>query len=49
MHCNTLIENIAELVVKPANESGGYGMLVGPASSQAERDKICVPGEKRPT
>ena len=27
-----------ELVVKPANESGGYGMLVGPASTQAERN-----------
>lgn len=35
-----VIEHIAELVVKPANESGGYGMLVGPAASQSERDKF---------
>ncbi|MEQ8235007.1 MAG: circularly permuted type 2 ATP-grasp protein, partial [Gammaproteobacteria bacterium] len=24
-------------VVKPANESGGYGMLIGPAASERER------------
>ena len=29
-----------ELVVKPANESGGYGMLIGPKSSRAEREKF---------
>ena len=29
---------IADLVVKPANESGGYGMLVGPAATPAEHD-----------
>lgn len=28
-----VLEHLAELVVKPANESGGYGMLVGPHSS----------------
>jgi len=33
-----VLEHLAELVVKPANESGGYGMLVGPASNRAERD-----------
>ena len=31
-----VIEHLEELVVKPANESGGYGMLVGPAATQAE-------------
>ena len=35
-----VVEHIAELVVKPANESGGYGMLVGPAATQAERNKF---------
>ena len=35
-----VIANIAELVVKPANESGGYGMLVGPHASKAEHDKF---------
>jgi len=43
-----VIEHIAELVVKPANESGGYGMLVGPASSQAERDKFVSLVKKDP-
>jgi len=32
-----VLEHLAELVVKPANESGGYGMLIGPASTRAER------------
>lgn len=31
-----VMDNLAELVVKPANESGGYGMLVGPHSSAEE-------------
>ncbi|MGR9053231.1 MAG: circularly permuted type 2 ATP-grasp protein, partial [Gammaproteobacteria bacterium] len=31
-----VLEHMAELVVKPANESGGYGMLVGPHSSTKE-------------
>jgi uncharacterized circularly permuted ATP-grasp superfamily protein len=35
-----VLEHIAELVVKPANESGGYGMLVGPASTQTERNRF---------
>ncbi len=34
------LANLHKLVVKPANESGGYGMLVGPASSEAEREKF---------
>lgn len=35
-----VIENIEDLVVKPANESGGYGMLIGPKSTRAERKKF---------
>jgi uncharacterized circularly permuted ATP-grasp superfamily protein len=31
------LENLDKLVVKAANESGGYGMLVGPHSTQAQR------------
>ena len=34
-----ILEHIAELVVKSVNESGGYGMLIGPHSTQAERDE----------
>ncbi|MGW8247870.1 MAG: circularly permuted type 2 ATP-grasp protein [Acidiferrobacterales bacterium] len=33
-----VIANIDQLVVKPANESGGYGMLIGPQASKKERD-----------
>jgi uncharacterized circularly permuted ATP-grasp superfamily protein len=32
-----VLEHLHELVVKPANESGGYGMLVGPHSTGEER------------
>ena len=35
-----VLDNLDKLVVKPANESGGYGMLIGPKSSKAERDKF---------
>lgn len=39
-HLDHVIANIADLVVKPANESGGYGMLVGPHATKAEHDKF---------
>jgi uncharacterized circularly permuted ATP-grasp superfamily protein len=31
-----VLDNLAKLVVKPANESGGYGMLVGPHATAKE-------------
>jgi uncharacterized circularly permuted ATP-grasp superfamily protein len=31
-----ILENMAGLVVKSANEAGGYGMLIGPASTKEE-------------
>ncbi|MEC8587037.1 MAG: circularly permuted type 2 ATP-grasp protein [Pseudomonadota bacterium] len=31
-----VLENLDKLVVKPANESGGYGMLIGPQASKNE-------------
>jgi uncharacterized circularly permuted ATP-grasp superfamily protein len=34
-----ILEHIGELVVKSVNESGGYGMLIGPHSTQDERDE----------
>jgi uncharacterized circularly permuted ATP-grasp superfamily protein len=37
-HLDHVLANIADLVVKPANESGGYGMLVGPHASRAEHE-----------
>jgi len=33
-----VLNNLESLVVKPANESGGYGMLIGPQSTEAERN-----------
>ncbi len=33
-----IVENLDKLVVKAANEAGGYGMLMGPMATQAERD-----------
>lgn len=35
-----VLDHLDELVVKPANESGGYGMLMGPHSTQKERQKF---------
>jgi uncharacterized circularly permuted ATP-grasp superfamily protein len=32
-----VLDHLDELVVKPANESGGYGLLMGPYSSEKER------------
>ncbi|MEM7313381.1 MAG: circularly permuted type 2 ATP-grasp protein [Planctomycetota bacterium] len=32
-----VLENMENLVVKPVNESGGYGLLIGPNSTEAER------------
>ncbi len=32
-----VLEHMDELVVKAANESGGYGILIGPHATQAER------------
>ncbi len=32
-----VLANLDKLVVKPANESGGYGMLIGPRASAEER------------
>ncbi|MCU0836701.1 MAG: circularly permuted type 2 ATP-grasp protein [Chromatiaceae bacterium] len=43
-----VLGHMEELVVKPANESGGYGMLVGPASTKAERETFAVLVQKDP-
>ncbi|MEZ5572132.1 MAG: circularly permuted type 2 ATP-grasp protein [Halioglobus sp.] len=34
--CQHVLDNLPTMVVKPANESGGYGMLIGPAASKKE-------------
>jgi uncharacterized circularly permuted ATP-grasp superfamily protein len=33
-----VLANLDKLVVKPANESGGYGLMIGPRASAAERE-----------
>ncbi|PPE76057.1 hypothetical protein C3942_03645 [Solimonas fluminis] len=35
-----VLANLDKLVVKPANESGGYGMLIGPNSTKAQREQF---------
>ena len=35
-----ILEHLPELVVKSANESGGYGMLIGPHSTQEQIEKF---------
>jgi uncharacterized circularly permuted ATP-grasp superfamily protein len=34
-----VLANIDKLVVKPANESGGYGLMIGPRASEEERSR----------
>lgn len=35
-----VLANMESMVVKPANESGGYGMLVGPQSTKKQREQF---------
>ncbi len=35
-----VLEHLDELVVKEANQSGGYGMLIGPHSTRAEQEEF---------
>ena len=35
-----ILENLEKLVVKAANESGGYGMLMGPKAAKAEIESV---------
>ena len=34
-----VLSNISKLVLKPVNESGGYGILIGPKASKKELDE----------
>ena len=36
--CEHVLANLETLVVKPTNESGGYGLMIGPKASQADRE-----------
>jgi uncharacterized circularly permuted ATP-grasp superfamily protein len=35
-----VLDNLARLVVKPVNESGGYGMLIGPVATPEEIERF---------
>lgn len=39
-HRSHVLANLDKLVVKSVNESGGYGMLIGPASTAAQREEF---------
>lgn len=43
-----VLNNLDKLVVKPANESGGYGMMIGPRASKKERDEFAALIRKNP-
>ena len=43
-----ILEHLSELVVKAANESGGYGMLIGSQSTAAEREDFAARIRKDP-
>ena len=43
-----VLENLPKLVVKPANESGGYGIMVGPHVDAATHRKFARLIEKNP-
>jgi uncharacterized circularly permuted ATP-grasp superfamily protein len=39
-HLSHILANLEHLVVKTVNESGGYGMLIGPASTAQQREEF---------
>ncbi len=43
-----VLANLEHLVVKPANESGGYGIMIGPMASRATRDQFAKLIEANP-
>jgi uncharacterized circularly permuted ATP-grasp superfamily protein len=43
-----VLDNLDKLVVKSANEAGGYGMLIGHQATQAERDEFRRKIEAKP-
>ena len=46
--CAYVLDHLDELVVKAVNESGGYGMLMGPFASAATRHRVCRQDPPRP-
>ena len=46
--CAYTLEHLDELVVKAVNESGGYGMLMGPSSTAAQRAEFAAKIRENP-
>lgn len=47
-HREYVLANLDKLVVKPANESGGYGMMIGPSASRKTREQFADLIRKNP-
>ena len=47
-HRQHILANLERLVVKAVDASGGYGMLIGPASTRAEREEFARKIEANP-
>jgi uncharacterized circularly permuted ATP-grasp superfamily protein len=47
-HRQHVLDNLEQLVVKAVGESGGYGMLIGPHSTKAERTEFRARIEANP-
>jgi uncharacterized circularly permuted ATP-grasp superfamily protein len=47
-HQSHILHNLDKLVVKTVNESGGYGLLIGPASTAAQRQEFAALVRARP-
>jgi uncharacterized circularly permuted ATP-grasp superfamily protein len=43
-----ILKNIGDLVVKPANESGGYGVMVGPQASPSQLEAVAEKVRENP-
>ena len=43
-----VLENISDLVVKPVNQSGGYGILIGPQSSPQDHKRFSALLQENP-
>ncbi|MGB1558194.1 MAG: circularly permuted type 2 ATP-grasp protein, partial [Oceanococcaceae bacterium] len=46
--CEYVLSHLDEVVVKPANESGGYGLLIGPHASETQRKATAASIRKDP-
>ncbi len=47
-HRQHILANLEKLVVKPVDSSGGYGMLIGPASTAEQREEFAAKIQDNP-